>query len=143
MKSYIALLPDELVLKIISYSYSPQSKELCQDVQSYKKTETYLKNIYRKDYKDEEEAMGWLSNNICRFLNDDIATMFGYRPRFIDVFRRPIQNKNKSDIEIARYIETITTILEEPLTNIDVNVPISLMKPCERTQLINWLDNLR
>lgn len=143
MKSYIALLPDELVLKIISYSYSPQSKELCQDVQSYKKTETYLKNIYREDYQDEEEAMGWLSNNICRFLNDDIATMFGYRSRFIDVFRRPIQNKNKSDIEIARYIETITTILEEPLTNIDVNVPISLMKPYERTQLINWLDNLR
>ena len=143
MKSYIALLPDELVLKIISYSYSPQSKELCQDVQSYKKTETYLKNIYREDYQDEEEAMGWLSNNICRFLNGDIATMFGYRSRFIDVFRRPIQNKNKSDIEIARYIETITTILEEPLTNIDVNVPISLMKPYERTQLINWLDNLR
>mgnify|MGYP001264034708 FL=1 len=143
MKSYIALLPSELVLKIISYSYSPQSKELCQDVQSYKKTETYLKNIYREDFHDEEEAMGWLSNNICRFLNDDIATMYGYSPRFINIFRRPIQNKNKSDIEIARYIETITTILEEPLTNIDINVPISLMKPCERTQLINWLDNLR
>ena len=143
MKSYIALLPNELVSKIISYSYSPQSKELCQDVQSYKKTETYLKNIYREDFHDEEEAMGWLSNNICRFLNDDIATMYGYSPQFINIFRRPIQNKNKSDIEIARYIETITTILEEPLTNIDVNVPISLMKPCERTQLINWLDNLR
>ena len=87
--------------------------------------------------------MGWLSNNICRFLNDDIATMYGYSPRFINIFRRPLQNKNKSDIEIARYIETITTNLQEPLTNIDVNVPISLMKPCERTQLINWLDNLR
>ena len=143
MKNYIALLPNELVSKIISYTYSPQSKELCQDVQSYKKTETYLKNIYREDFHDEEEAMGWLANNICRFLNDDIATMYGYSPRFINIFRRPIQNKIKSDIEIARYIETITIIADGTLTNVDVNVPISLMKPCERIQLINWLDTLR
>ena len=59
--------------------------------------------------------MGWLSNNICRFLNDDIATMYGYSPRFINIFRRPIQNKIKSDIEIARYIETITIIAEGTL----------------------------
>ena len=64
---------NELVSKIISYTYSPQFKELCQDVESYKKTETYLKNIYREDFHDEEEAAGWLSNNICRFLNDDIV----------------------------------------------------------------------
>ena len=67
MINYITLLPDEVISKIISYSYSPQSKELSQDVQSYKKTEAYLKKNYRKDYKYEADAMGWLANNIYRF----------------------------------------------------------------------------
>ena len=70
--------------------------------------------------------MGWLSNNICRFPNDDIATMYGYSPRFINIFRRPIQNKIKSDTEIARYIETITIIPEGTSTNVDVKCTSSV-----------------
>ena len=87
MKNYIALLPEEVISKIISYSYSPQSKELCEDVRSYKKTEAYLKKNYRKDYKHEADAMGWLANNIYRFLNDDLPTIYGYQPSFINIFK--------------------------------------------------------
>lgn len=143
MKNYIALLPEEVISKIISYSYSPQSKELCEDVRSYKKTEAYLKKNYRKDYKHEADAMGWLANNIYRFLNDDLPTIYGYQPSFINIFKRPIQNHVKSDTEIINYIENLSELSISDYRCIDVNISIALLNISERIQLINWLDNLR
>lgn len=143
MINYIALLPDELILRIITYTYSPQSNELCSDIKSYKESIEHLKKIYRNDYNHEADAMGWLANNIYRFLNEDLPTMYGYHPRFINIFRRPIQNQVKSDTEIINYIENLSELSTSDYRCIDVNISIALLKISERYELINWLDTLR
>ena len=142
MKNYISLLPNELILKIITYTYHPQSNKLCSDIRSYKESITHLKEMYKKDYYHETHAMGWLANNIFRFLNSDLPTMYGYEPKFINIFRRPIQNQLKSDTEIINHIENIYTSISGNRCT-DVNISIALLNIPERIQLINWLDNLR
>ena len=93
-------LPCHVIFQnIIPYTYSPQSKELCRDIQSFCNTKNKLYDIYecRWGHIDDESEIAWLENDMIRFMNDDIATMLGYTVNHVNRFRRLFQFSDKSD----------------------------------------------
>jgi hypothetical protein len=99
-------LPQELIAKIISYTYSCQNKDLLEDVKSY----VGLKQVVLADYyrmwiveirSPENQDKNWLANDISLFLNDYEASMNGYTKTYLAAFRRLFKLKNKSYEEIV------------------------------------------
>lgn len=62
-------LPYEIIMIIISYSYSPQSKILCDDIKSFVHTKKELLKIYCSRYHISAICLGWLYDDIILFYN--------------------------------------------------------------------------
>ena len=62
-------LPDELILYILSFSYSPQSKILCDDILSFVHTKKEILKIYCSRYHISAICLGWLYDDITLFYN--------------------------------------------------------------------------
>jgi hypothetical protein len=103
-------IPSDVIREnILPYTYKPQPKELCEDIQSFFYTRNVLYYIYQCRYGDNEyeSEIAWLENDIIRFMNDDIATMFGYSENHINKFRRLYIFHDKSDHVIINGINTM------------------------------------
>ena len=78
------LLPEDIVRKIISYSYLPQPKELLEDIRDFSSTLNKVGNVYYNRWvidegESEPEDRNWLANDIIRYIthdNDRIAWLF-------------------------------------------------------------------
>ena len=77
-------LPDLVRAKIASYYWSPQSSELMRDIRDYVPSLKAATKIYREQCGDEYEnaEYDWLINDIGAYLNEDLATMYGYINNF-------------------------------------------------------------
>ena len=123
-------LPEDLQRKILPYTYSPQSDILLEDIRNYHTTLKLIKEIY-KSYCDNDEILDWIINDIHRWLNNDIPTMFGYTGKFITTIKRnPYYYLRAPDIEFfIRKLDTKSPIIE-------VHIFWGLLTADERKQFI-------
>ena len=129
-------LPDDIIREcILPYSYSPQPPELCADIRSFHNTYTNMCEIYDLAYPVDDESKEWLSNDIVRYLNNDFATMYGYRLFYINVYRRIFMNRQKHTDNI---IDCIKKIENEHYPK-DIKIHIALLTPQERLYLEDFL----
>ena len=128
-------LPDEIVREcILPYTYQPQSPLLCADIRSFYNTYHNMCHIYSLAYPLHNESKEWLSNDITLFLNDDFATMSGYRLFYINAYRRMFMNRDKD-------VDTIIHCIQNTKKKVpnDIKIHIGLMTPRERLQLEDFL----
>jgi hypothetical protein len=138
--SPLRLLPVDLFRdRILPYTYRTQPTALQQDLFSYHRTIAHVKTIYGTRYPttettlEDESDMAWLSNDICRFLNNDQPTMLGYVEFYRAVFQRLYMNHKKEFPDVR---------LPPPIGDVhfnDIKVSIGLMLPLERQQLERFL----
>ena len=99
-------IPDDIIREyIIPYTYNSQSPELCADINSFYNTYNSLNNKYELVYGLGNDSKDWLSNDICRFLNNDFPTMLGYRDFYINIYRRIYMNHGKCCDNIIKCIQ--------------------------------------
>lgn len=123
-------LPEDIQRQILPYTYFPQSDILIEDIKNYHTTLNLIKEIY-KWYCDDNEILDWLINDIQGWLNNNIATMFGYTGKFINTIKRnPYYHLRVPDVE--SYIENFDKIPP----NTEVRIFWGLLTPDERKQFI-------
>jgi len=135
MCDIIRKLPDDLIIRIIPYTYSLQPKELIDDINSYfyrKKMVTYIYYGIWFDSYEENNDKNWLINDIFAFANDYNPTMFGYKESFHDIFSRNIMLKKDKD-KFNKYI----IHLESEKVEKQINIFWGLFTPEEREDFID------
>lgn len=124
-------LPKDVLMHIISYTYSPQPKKLINDIRSYNLI-NHVNDFYYKLWIVEwQEAMFedryWLINDLCFFLND-YAPLDEYSAEYYQAFRRLYRFRNCSDEDLQKLIDKIW---HEPI-NRQINTVWGLMTVHER-----------
>lgn len=129
-------IPEDLIRDhILPFTYSPQSSHLCDDIRSYHKTMLSITNIYNTGFT--RDPIEWLSNDICRFLNNDKPTMYGYVEFYITVFQR-IYMYNNLDLDIVRKKVTLMEDTDSLFPR-DIKIVVGLLQPTERNELKQFL----
>ena len=129
-------LPIEIVRDtIIPFTYCPISPELKKDLLSFHKTNDKIRKIYalqfppNKTIPDGDGDLAWLSNDITRFINNDVPLLSGYVTFYKEVFKRLYMNKNK----------TLQNVKLPNLYNYenfnDIKTTLGLLTPEERDKL--------
>jgi len=93
MSEIFANLPYELKLYIFTYSRKPQSRRLLRDIENFSYTWPVLKAAYYQIWIDEweeteEDAHGWIQNDIMRYVNEEQPTQIIYTSNFFDYWKR-------------------------------------------------------
>jgi len=93
IQKYIKQLPQELLYHIISYTYQPQSKTLLEDIESFYESRCRVNEIFHQTYAVEwnmeyPEEKYWLSNDLVRYMNNNIPTLLGYDSKLYNIFYR-------------------------------------------------------
>ena len=88
-------LPQELHRHVLSYTYSPQPKDLLDDIRNFHTSLHVIKEIYRCNktiFAGEDNAPTWVEdwiiNDLYGWLNDDMAVMHGFREKFVNLIQR-------------------------------------------------------
>ena len=130
-------LPDDIKLKILSYTYKPQPKILLDDLESFLTSKSLLIKMYKVLFGNEHEGSNayadWLLNDTISFMNDYIATMNGYTNKHYDYWKRLITLKDKTNKEIYRktlFIDSIKTSMDA------TNIRLALLNHNERMDFI-------
>lgn len=137
MKDFIQKLPDDIILRIIPYTYHLQNKNLLDDIKNYKETKTKLFEIYHQYWiveaqsVDPDEDINWLINDIFAYANNYKATMWGYVEKFYQIFKRNISLQTKNTID--KYIYN----MEKKTVPIQINIFLGLLTINERKEIIN------
>ena len=135
MCDIIKKLPEDIISLIIPYTYSLQSKELIDDIQTYFSKKKIITRIYSKwwfDSNEENADKNWLHNDLISFANDYNATMFGFKESFYNIFSRNIMLK-KDENKIDKYIVR----LENEKVEKKINIFWGLFTPEEREDFID------
>ena len=129
-------IPEDLIRDhILPFTYEPQSSHLCDDIRSYHKTMSSITNIYNTGFT--RDPIEWLSNDICRFLNNDKPTIYGYVEFYITVFQR-IYMYNNLDLDIIRKKVTLMEYTDSLFPR-DIKIVVGLLQPNERNELKQFL----
>lgn len=135
MKSFIDKLPIDIVMKIISYTYNFQNKELLDDVKNYTRIKKELFSLYYNFWIIEwDEAIfsdsEWLINDIQGYVNNFEATMYGYVTKHYNIFKRFISLKTNNDVDkYTKYLDN------QPILT-QINIYLALLTPMERNEII-------
>ena len=136
-------IPTEIVRNyILPFTYCIQPIQLREDILSYHKTIENVKDIYHQKFPpeiytlEEESDLAWLSNDICRFLNNEQPMMYGIVDFYKTVFQRLYRNQKKSLKEVI-----IPNSMEDNFN--DIKVSIGLLTPKERLKLEKFLLRLK
>lgn len=147
MDNLIQRLPQDTLDRIIAYSYQPQPTSLCSDIRSYHKISDKLISHYQEIHKDlplnppDDSFLAWLSNDISRFLNNDIATMYGYSDFYLEVYKRLRINQTK-DHETMKDVVYDIDMNSNSVFPRDIKVTIGLLTPSEREGLVTFLGSI-
>lgn len=136
--NYIHRLPIELVREhILPYTYCPQSSELCEDIRDYYSVRHAIVTLYTERYSNsDEDEFEWISNDLTRFMNQDLPTMyFGYRHFYVDKIRRLFLFRRKTMGEATRFI---ARLYEKPVA-FETNLRLALLRPSERSALVDFM----
>ena len=130
----ISNLPFDIVRdNIIPFTYSPQPADLLRDINSYNTTMMQIKELYCRKFSeynidDDDGPLSWLSNDICRFMNNDIPTMHGIIDSYKKTFQRLYVNNSKNLSEII-----VPSMMCNSFS--DIKVTVGLLTIEERTKL--------
>lgn len=142
-KTNMEALPIEIIREcIMPFTYCPQPIRLCDDIKSYKKCKTYLQDVYNIIYEDSEnpeEPSDWMANDICRFLNLDNATMYGFVNFYLEVMRRSFLLHDKTDEYISAFERKISGTIP---SGREINTKLGLLSCTERTHLLHFVNHI-
>lgn len=128
-------LPKELINIIITYTYSPQSNHLLEDIKHNYITKELLYTFYFNYWlstHDEIEYKYWLFNDILGYTNSNQATMYGYTDEFYSIMSRNIILTKKQKID--KYIESLE---HKPVDSL-INIFWGLLTIQEREDFIQY-----
>ena len=141
MNVLMRTLPNEIQVIIGGYIGSCQPKKLCDDIKSYCKTSKVAKELYAYKHRYEPDlAYDWLVNDTIRFLNRDIATMYGYQDYYKNIMKRHYNVKDKNDQEVDDILGQIDEYSGEENNNV-FKMSLGLMTPKEIIGLLNFFDS--
>lgn len=130
-------LPEDIKLKILSYTYKPQPKILLDDLDSFLTSKSLLIKMYKALFGNETDGSNaytdWLLNDTISFMNDYIATMNGYTNKHYNYWKRLMTLKYKTNKEIYRktlFIDSIKTSMDA------TNIRLALLNHNERMDFI-------
>jgi hypothetical protein len=129
-------LPKELIYIILSYTPQPQPKEITEDIKNFYESKQILLQTYRNYWificqENEPSDKEWITNDLYRYSNRNIATMNGYDDDFYELFFRLFNFKTKE--QINKYI----TILDNKSLDSQINIFWGLLNPKERNEFIS------
>ena len=137
----VAILPNEIQYKIMSYSNNIQSPRLCEDIRNYYMT---LVNIYQQYYSIYIEGLleqdpgdkEWLINDIYSYMNDYYPTCLGYREQFCNIIKRSyiLLCHKKVGMDINKYIQSLNSCRVDS----EINIIWGLLTIEERNHFINY-----
>lgn len=122
--SFFLKIPKEIMFHIMSYTYSPQLKELQNDIIDYTRSVSFIKELYIACWGgvwhlSPAESMDWLENDLIYYINNYEATNEGYTDHFYDVFMRSVQlNTREKVIRMFKHRFGIRPIESDTLQNI-------------------------
>ena len=101
LSTLLSRIPDDIIREyILPYTYDLQSPILCNDIRNYFESTQYLQDLYKKRYIDDAiEQVSWLSNDIERFMNEDVGTMYAIMPFFHNCLTRLYSLREKTEEE--------------------------------------------
>jgi len=131
-------LPEEILHRIQSYSYSPQNPQLLDDIRNFTQTRNILFMLYREMFNEWEQEDDieveyglWIVNDIIRFMNSDHATLLGYVDNFYHIFLRTYQLHTET--QVYNYISILQN---KPLMN-QINTFWGILTPDERLLMLS------
>ena len=132
MEKYLKMLPEEIVNRIIQYTYNPQSAILLEDIRNYSYTLHIIGKVYYErwiigEHECEPEDRNWLANDIHLFITRDDALNMTF---ITDILSRHVRIRN--DLHAIRYF----TILDRLDTEHELRVYWGLMTPDERQRMM-------
>ena len=146
MESLITLmkkLPEELIVnEIMPFTYKKQPHELMTDLVSFHQTRDHLYDLYEEkwDMYPDENYVDWLSNDISRFMNNDIPTMVGISDGNIEKMKRIPFFRDKSDQFIYQFVSY--DMIHVFSSETDINICLGCLMPCERLQLLTFIHSI-
>jgi len=136
MNDFIQILPLDIILRIIPYTYNLQNKNLLNDIINYKEIRSLLFELYHNYWiieaqsQDPEEDINWLINDIFAYANNDNATMYGYVDNFYNIFKRNISLQKIDTID--KYLID----LEKKTVKTQINIFLGLLTITERNDVV-------
>jgi len=143
--------PISLKLYILNYVSNPQPTSLLEDIKSYHNDRVeiiyYYQVLFDNTVFHPDEWINWLYNDLYSFMNDYVATMYGYTPNFYKkMLRIPIihpqyremffgkQNLDDTDYtyKVYKYILKLNTLSSKQI----FNIMFGILTPTERTRFI-------
>jgi len=137
--SIFANLPDDIIREhILPYTYHVQSKSLLEDISTFFTMRDFLLDFYNEKYSAENPAPS-LSNDIDRFMNQDIPLMFGYSDKHYSIWRRLFYFQDKSEM----FVYDITMEIDKKINSFAcVNIKLGALTPSERADLMTFIGNI-
>ena len=133
MNYYLNQLPRELVEYIITLTYKPQPEKLLTDIRSYYITRQKIKHFYSVTMKcfneSEDEAIGWVVNNILNDMNSNLPMILGFSKQMEDILLRSNLISIPEDIDLYFFV-----LLKKPQST-QLNILLGLLTPYERNLL--------
>lgn len=126
-------LPNEIIGKILGFYYSPQPIVLMEDIRSFYDFHAEASKYYYRYWitvlnSALNEDRNWLLNDLILFLNDYIATMYGYTKNYCSVINRLHGLEKKPILQVIKHI---ISLYDRPV-NIQIKVICGLLTPRER-----------
>lgn len=130
--SNLRRLPNDIVLKIWSYSYSPQPCALMEDIRDYGNTLEYMRLYYYEKYQTDE-----LDRIIYDLFN--YISFFSFsedRSYYVDFWRRNIYCRSMSEESINYYINR----MENNVGETQIRLLWGMLYPVEREDFIDAIE---
>tara|TARA_B100000809_G_C14762740_1_gene396436 strand:+ start:175 stop:612 length:438 start_codon:yes stop_codon:yes gene_type:complete len=132
-------LPYELFEMIRRMTYQLQPKILLNDIKNYHETKKIIDNYYYNKFEYQLEGYpkadrNWLANDICCYLNNNVAMMLSIEDKYINTLRRFIGNNSKSNQDLSNMIKWYSNLD----SNSEINMYWGLMTPEERDEMVSY-----
>ena len=136
--AYLKTIPNEIIREyIIPYTYKIQDKSLMEDIVNYIEIKQHIKQAYEKYWGHfESNYYHWLTNDIERYINEDISTTFGYTEKCKSIWRRLFYFQDKSDLYLSCYLSTLNN---KRGSSAGINIKLGILTPNERQELLENL----
>ena len=136
---YFKKIPTCIILKILSYTYKFQPKDLLDDIKNYYKTKKYLLDTYYKIYSRNyriaiSDSYDWLVCDLYRYLNSYISIENELNMKISDIYSRYFIKKKK--VNIDQYIKII---YRKCNNKSELNRLIGIMYKEERIKFIKYV----
>jgi len=124
-------IPFDIIREHIApYTYLKQPACLLRDIESYVDIRERLLDLYSSMYPNINKYHDWLSNDICRFFNENIPINHGYTNNNLRKWRRLFVFHDKSDHVIIDYLSRYSSR--------EFRVYLGILTPFEREEFIEF-----